>query len=382
MKTQQLDNFIPAMRTSGAMPQRIGLLQRAAVSAAPVPAVPPVVHDVLRSSGRPLDASTRAFMEPRFGHDFSGVRVHTDDKAAASASSVQARAYTVGSDIVFGAGHYSPGTTPGRHLLAHELTHVAQQHSSLGIASASALSSAEGEAEQFSQGVMLGRQAMPVGQRIGIGLARAMETRDLSKLSDSELEAEDRRVQAWLGEHSVVELDYGPTQDYLQQIEAEAARRNPSSNHTQSDVVAGKAATQASAAPEKTPLAPVKPDIAKLPGNLYVDMFASVVYDLDYRAEGGNLSKWLKVNYPDGVVIDINIDDILEKSMSSEEGRNAMAQGHPGEGGRIFPSELNPRTTPGLYAAKQSAIEAMEKSNLDFTTATIRRSFSLSRFRR
>src|SRR6266849_2690262 len=105
-----------------------GMIQRAAVSSAPVNAVPPIVHDVLSSSGQPLDAGTRAFMEPRFGHDFSGVRVHTDDQAAESARAVNALAYTVGRDVVFGTGQYAPETSEGRRLMAHELTHVVQQN--------------------------------------------------------------------------------------------------------------------------------------------------------------------------------------------------------------------------------------------------------------
>ncbi len=107
--------------------KREGMIQRAAVSAAPTNGVPPIVHDVLASSGQPLDAGTREFMEPRFGHDFSGVRVHTDAKAAESARAVNALAYTVGRDVVFGRGQYAPGTSGGRKLLAHELTHVVQQ---------------------------------------------------------------------------------------------------------------------------------------------------------------------------------------------------------------------------------------------------------------
>lgn len=90
-------------------------------------AVPPVVHDVLCSRGQPLDSATRAFMEPRFGHDFSKVRVHADTKAAESARAVNANAYTVGHEIVFGAGRFAPGTHEGRRLIAHELTHVVQQ---------------------------------------------------------------------------------------------------------------------------------------------------------------------------------------------------------------------------------------------------------------
>jgi Domain of unknown function (DUF4157) len=157
-----------------------GRLQRRASAAAPLApaAAPPVVHEVLRSPGQPLEAKTRAFMEPRFGydlsqirphatgsthsggdlkigavddpaenaaegvasriaqispdpgglqHDFSRVRVHTGAKAAESAQAIGARAYAVGHDIVFNDGQYDPRSSGGRQLLAHELAHVVQQ---------------------------------------------------------------------------------------------------------------------------------------------------------------------------------------------------------------------------------------------------------------
>ncbi len=109
--------------------EREGMMKRAAVNTEPVNIVPPIVHDVLSSPGQPLDAGIQAFMEPRFGFDFSGVRVHTDARAAESARTVNALAYTVGRDVVFGEGEYAPGTSEGRRLLAHELTHVVQQGS-------------------------------------------------------------------------------------------------------------------------------------------------------------------------------------------------------------------------------------------------------------
>jgi hypothetical protein len=93
--------------------------------------VPSIVHQVLRSSGRPLDSATRAFFEPRFGYDFSRVRVHSDNHAAESAQAVNALAYTVGRNVVFAAGQYAPGSTGGKGLLAHELAHVVQQNDNL-----------------------------------------------------------------------------------------------------------------------------------------------------------------------------------------------------------------------------------------------------------
>jgi hypothetical protein len=95
--------------------------------------IPPIVHDVLRSSGQPLEQITRAFMEPRFGHDFSCVRVHADQRAAHSARVLNALAYTVGRDIVFAGGQYQVHSKEGRKLIAHELTHVAQQRAA-GVA--------------------------------------------------------------------------------------------------------------------------------------------------------------------------------------------------------------------------------------------------------
>jgi hypothetical protein len=90
-------------------------------------AAPPSVHEVLRSPGQLLDAATRAFMEPRFGHDFSRVRVHSGTAAEQSAQDVNAYAYTMGHHVVFGAHRLAPGTHEGQRLLAHELTHVVQQ---------------------------------------------------------------------------------------------------------------------------------------------------------------------------------------------------------------------------------------------------------------
>jgi len=94
-----------------------------------------LVRSEIASGGAPLSAMTRREMESMFGHDFSQVRIHADSASAESARSVNALAYTVGSDIVFGAGRYAPGTRDGDRLLAHELTHVVQQTQSRDSAS-------------------------------------------------------------------------------------------------------------------------------------------------------------------------------------------------------------------------------------------------------
>ena len=101
-----------------------------------MPGQPPAVsHELestiksIRGGGQPISSSDRRFFEPRFGQDFGQVRIHNDAQAANVARSINARAFTLGKNVVFGSGEYTPGTGKGRHLLAHELTHVMQQGS-------------------------------------------------------------------------------------------------------------------------------------------------------------------------------------------------------------------------------------------------------------
>ncbi|GAB4206981.1 MAG: hypothetical protein OHK0022_34620 [Roseiflexaceae bacterium] len=109
-------------------PASAGGIQRAA-SGSGLDVSPEVESNIdsMRGGGNPLPASERSFFEHRFGHDFSQIRIHADSRAAETAQSLDARAFTVGTDIAFDAGEYQPGTTSGRELLAHELTHTIQQ---------------------------------------------------------------------------------------------------------------------------------------------------------------------------------------------------------------------------------------------------------------
>ena len=159
-------------------------MQRGAVGTQADPqTAPPIVHDVLGSPGQPLDADTRAFMEPRFGQDFSHVRVHTDAKAAQSARAVNALAYTVGNQIAFDAGQYQPQTEAGRSS-AHELTHTVQQQGTAAqslsrLAVSDSADAAEQEAERTAQTVIGGTGSVaasagvPILQRTAV-LARAV----------------------------------------------------------------------------------------------------------------------------------------------------------------------------------------------------------------
>jgi hypothetical protein len=127
---------------------------------------PPIVHNVLSSPGQPLDAATRSFMEPRFGHDFSRVRIHIDSLATESARAVNALAYTVGSSIVFDRHYYAPETHKGRELLAHELTHVISQvnlsrsHSHGTLAIGPEHDEHEREADRMSRQIVSGTYAI------------------------------------------------------------------------------------------------------------------------------------------------------------------------------------------------------------------------------
>jgi outer membrane protein OmpA-like peptidoglycan-associated protein len=170
-------------------------LQRRVADQGASPAVnttPPIVHNVLSSPGQPLDAGTRAFMEPRFGHDFSQVRVHTDARAVESARAVNALAYTVGRNVVFGAGQYAQGTDEGRRLMAHELTHVVQQKVPLskGLRMSHPEDIAEKEAEAIAQRMSQEKSLSSVQkiddmgiQRIGLDLPHASATSSKNEIS-------------------------------------------------------------------------------------------------------------------------------------------------------------------------------------------------------
>jgi GH24 family phage-related lysozyme (muramidase) len=140
-------------------------LQRGSMNGTPVAAVPPIVQEVLEMPGRPLDLAARGFMESRFALDFSGVRVHKDARAAESARAVNALAYTVGRNVVFGAGQYAPATMAGKRLLAHELTHVAQQGATLRCSDSVGAEhdTAEQEAETIAERVITGAGPLKIG---------------------------------------------------------------------------------------------------------------------------------------------------------------------------------------------------------------------------
>ena len=160
--------------------------------------LPSVVDEVLRTPGEPLDAATRAWIEPRLGHDFASVRIHADARAADAAARLGAAAYTVGSDVVFGAGEHQPARPRGRALLAHELAHVVQQEPA-GIASGVPLAinatgdASERAADRAAHAAML---AAPP-RSVALGL------RDALRASAPARPTLQRQVKTWGGEWDV-----------------------------------------------------------------------------------------------------------------------------------------------------------------------------------
>lgn len=155
-------------------------------------AIPQIVDDVLHSSGHTLDAATRAFFEPRFGHDLSRVRVHTGGQAGESARAVHARAYTVGQDMVFAPGAYSPHTTEGKQLLAHELTHTVQQRqvqSSSAVLSLGANDSVHEQAARAAESQVVSNTWLPAAplalSRMSSGVLSASTLQRVSESSSS-----------------------------------------------------------------------------------------------------------------------------------------------------------------------------------------------------
>lgn len=320
---------------------------------------PSVVHEVLRSSGRPLDAATRDFMEPRFGHDFGRVRVHTDSRAAQSADLLAADAYTAGHDIIFGRGQFSPGTTEGRRLLAHELTHVLQQSGGgagaryggsapyiarqpkpTGDAGVAEEETAEEEqpAEDTMAGSLVTRIIISlargrVGFQTAVGTILGNVSTDL-KPGSYELKAEpDKQRWAILKPETKSGFRFDVTLEganpwtlaYPETFPMDIQAGFLNEPKTYGDMMGAQGPID-----ELWLYEGMKPNPVKGP-----DDFESAHYDLDYRSEGGNLSKWLVVQYRDNTTKEIHLDSITE-------------------------------STPRLWAAKKEAIRVMEEYNLNF----------------
>ena len=172
---------------------------------------PEVVDRVLDSPGRPLDKATRDYFEPKFGYDLSRIRIHNDAQAAESARVVHAHAYTVGNRIAFAAGRYSPHSTEGRRLLAHELTHVEQQ-SGAGASVAPLRAGGAGSLlEQKADGAAAPVSANGLGSKVtsvpGQMIQRDPDPNAKTDTQTSPCGGDGRQLTA--GERSVAEFVFG-----------------------------------------------------------------------------------------------------------------------------------------------------------------------------
>ncbi|MFJ2578033.1 DUF4157 domain-containing protein [Kitasatospora aureofaciens] len=215
----------PVLRRCACEPDETHL-RRFATSTGPAHA-PQAVHDVLGTPGVPLDSGARAALEPRFGRDFSQVRVHADAASGASAQAVGARAYTVGQDIVFAAGRYAPGTAEGRRLLAHELTHVVQQSAAGPAVATSPLTvgaandPAEHEAERVADRVTAGHSA---------AFTAAPAARVIRRQATGTSVIVDTIAPGGLTSHGFVFDARVDRTQYRNQTDADRARANPAAN--------------------------------------------------------------------------------------------------------------------------------------------------------
>jgi len=153
-RQSSLPLFVPLAPAPEKKEEERAPVQRKAASKSDTPPSFAGVDAALSTPGRPLDPATRRSMEARFGHDFSRVRLHDDAVAAAASKSVDAAAFTIGDDVVFGAGRYDPSSPAGRHLLAHELAHVVQQSAPRRSSASGPLLQRRGPFE--SLGILLG----------------------------------------------------------------------------------------------------------------------------------------------------------------------------------------------------------------------------------
>jgi len=204
-------------KMSGAYAEILTLQQSAgnqAVNALMQGAIPSMVQSVINSSGQPIERKVRAQMESRFGHDFSDVRVHADTRAMASADALDAKAYTVGRDLVFGDGSYRPETRSGALLLAHELTHVVQQRRGGPAPPLVSNAAHERSADTAAKAATTGNSTatVSVSGATGIGIARKPRDDDDRKRREKNLRRQDMRdVQSEDREHE--DVDGGKRQD-------------------------------------------------------------------------------------------------------------------------------------------------------------------------
>jgi hypothetical protein len=356
-------------------------IQRRASPPAAPPNIPRIVSDVLRSSGHPLDSTTRSFFEPRFGRDFGDVRVHTDSDAAISAQSINAQAYTSGSHIAFDVRQYSPDSFSGRSLLAHELVHVAQQTGDheTSVASPEGGARIQRQPEQGTPkaggdelAALVDKAVRELDKRewhfwyppvYGDADPKVLQNiyqeainKDILRLWALTLQQREGHWGNYLNHFYLVLSDNNrdAAEKFYQSITQQGIAIGADTGHFQNlDYI------------DPRVVAPLNPAIAHLPLALSVDNFKTAIYDLSYKpSKPGQLSTTLRLNYEDGTTVEVSLWDISENREPAP--LNAIAQGYVGAGGRVFPIRLSRSTTPRLWLEKQKALATMRADNEDF----------------
>lgn len=348
-------------------------------------AAPASVDRVLASPGSPLAPALRSDMEKRFGHDFSRVRVHSDALAQQSALDVNAKAYTVGQDIVFGAGGFEPATREGRRLIAHELAHVAQQSESILragsgnkksppiVPSAHLFRKAVNSAKLIDNPTRVERLIIDGAEktitmltnqgafRYGLDICNVTQGDYIAGVTyDEKKSTVTFKVKRF--EHQAVEGESQAEHEVAFAFHWTLARSeaNPALFFKEQTEVPVTVRTAGAASPAYS-------GIAALPAGSYVDNVKTTEYNIDAKPELTGLPLYIKAIYDDGTTLNINLYNLEDSEMSGSEIRHAIAHGYVGAGGRVFPLRMGRRTTPQLWLAREKALELMEESNIDFT---------------
>jgi hypothetical protein len=356
----------------------------------------------LEEGGQPLPESVRTFFEPRFGYDFSQVRVHTDIRVAESARAMNARAFTVGRNILFGTGWYAPGTNTGRKLLAHELTHVIQQNGKSNVRQKSGLPRTPHSLQQLSARARTAA-AVPslrvdgvIQRTASVRHRRRVDNRpdlirfEMDRPASREALIEHIRTDLVAALSTVVwtpivarirelsdDLDglFDQTESQSQiSFELSVVWFNPTTvGHLSllSPYVEPSAASVAEAPGQEREAeggeAPTFQQTHSI-GN-YIDLYERVIYDLFNPPGPGNAnSTTLHVYYRDGTYITIDLYDISE---SQSDLATELRHLYEGEGNRVFPEVMNHTTVPNLWRAKHEALRAMDDYNVTFVMETV-----------
>jgi hypothetical protein len=304
-----------------------------------------------QAGGAPLPGAVQKGFEERLGEDVSQVRIHTDDRSATTARQLNAKAFTVGKDVVFGKGQFQPDTASGKRLIAHELTHVRQQRAASPVIQRQEAASDEASDEASNEegkdvwaGTAVSELVVSLARgRVGFRTRLGMLLGDIStdlvpgqydlkpNLALRRWEISGPNVKSGLRFDVTLDEANPWTLTYPEKLtltvspgDAKASSRTWGEMVGNDNQLVDPLWLYEGTPPEEKP--------RPISG---IDDFESAHYDLSYRSEGGNLSKWLVVHYRDGSVRNVHIDSVTN-------------------------------ATPRLWAAKSEALKIMEEYNTEF----------------